>query len=90
MYPTYTYTDLNRGCGSSQTGTLAVPSFPNPKSKIQNSIIYTYSFTQLGEDMGLKGWGLCQLGVPPLHPVLSQVTIAIPSLETEIVILEVG
>jgi hypothetical protein len=29
-------TDLNRGRGSSQTETIAVRSFPNPKSPIQN------------------------------------------------------
>ena len=48
---------------------------------------YIYSFTQLGEDIGLKGEAgadaratLCerpQPGVPPLHPVLTQTRRAI-------------
>jgi hypothetical protein len=36
-------TDLNRGYSSSQTETIAAPSFPNPKSKIQNLKWYDFA-----------------------------------------------
>jgi hypothetical protein len=34
----HTDLNLNKGCGSSQIETIAVRSFQNPKSKIQNGI----------------------------------------------------